>query len=68
MRTVRLRKEASVGLLLADLFVLWFALGGALDGEAPTWLRLVSAAVAALAASLAIRSLTLLRRPSTPAQ
>lgn len=62
MRTVRLSKKASVGLLLTDLFVLWFALGGALDTAAPTWLRLVSAAVAALAASLAVRSVTLLSR------
>lgn len=62
MRPVQLRKEASAGLLLADLFVLWFAVGLALDADAPVWLRLGSAAVAALALSLAVRSLMLLRR------
>lgn len=62
MRTVELRKEASVGLLLADLLVLWFAVGGLCEGDAPTWFRVASGAVAALAASFAVRSLTLALR------
>lgn len=62
MRTFQLRTDATVGLLLADLFVLWFASGGLWDADAPTWFRLASGAVAALAASLAVRSLTLLLR------
>lgn len=62
MRSVQLRTEGSVGLLLADLVVLWFAIGGVVDTDAPTWLRVTCGAVAALAASLTVRSLALLRR------
>lgn len=51
-----------MGLLLADLFILWFAMGGLWQTDAPTWFRVASGVVAALAVSLAVRSLTLLLR------
>ncbi|GAA4821838.1 hypothetical protein ACFQ0K_15710 [Nocardioides caeni] len=63
MPAIRLRSDATIGLLLADLFVLWFALGSARDAEAPTWIRVVSLVVVVLAVAFAVHSLvSLLRR------
>lgn len=56
MRTVQLRTEATFGLLLVDLFVLWFASGGLLEAEAPARFRLASGALAALAVLFAGRA------------
>ena len=57
-----MKREASFGLLVADLCVLTVALDTALDAEYPTWFRTASAAVLALAVVLAIHSVVALRR------
>lgn len=60
-----MRSDASIGLLIADVFVLWSALGAARDAEAPPWIRLVCLVAAVLAVIFAIHSLVVLlrRRP-----
>lgn len=64
MPSLRLRPDATAGLLLADLVVLWFAVASARDVEAPTWIRVISVLVLILAVVFAVHSLVgLLRRP-----
>lgn len=63
MLPIRLRSDAAIGLLLADLLVLWFAGSSARDVEAPTWIRVIGLLVALLAIAFAVHSLvSLLRR------
>ncbi len=57
-----MKREASFGLLVADLCVLTVALDTALDPEYPTWFRTASSAVLALAVAFAIHSVIALRR------
>lgn len=56
MGTIRLRRDAGVGLFVADLGVLYFALTTALDEEAPMTFRLGFFAVTALALALGAHS------------
>lgn len=62
MRTLRLRSEPSIVLLVVDLLVLWLALGGVRDDGAPLWTRWACLAVVVLAIALAVHSLALLLR------
>lgn len=62
MPAVRLRSDAAIGLLLADLFVLWLALVSARDADAPTWIRAASLVVMVLAVAFAVHSLVALLR------
>ncbi|UUW87696.1 hypothetical protein [Pimelobacter simplex] len=62
MPALRLRSEASIGVLAADLFVLWLALAGVRDEGAPSWTRLACLAVVVLAIALGVHSLVLLGR------
>ncbi|MFB9313401.1 hypothetical protein [Nocardioides plantarum] len=62
MSRLHLKTEASLGLLAADLVVLWLALPAAYDDTAPTWLRTTLGAVALLALALALWSILMIVR------
>jgi hypothetical protein len=59
---LRLRSQASIGVLAADLLVLWFAFAGVRAEGAPSWTRLACLAVVVLAIALGLHSLVLLLR------
>lgn len=61
--SVRLRSDASIPLLAADLFVLWFCWPNVMgEYEDPTWMRAIFFGVSLLAVAFACRTSLLLAR------
>ncbi|MFC6287134.1 hypothetical protein ACFP3Q_16905 [Nocardioides sp. GCM10027113] len=60
MSRIQLKSAPSVAVLVLDVVVLIVALITALDPDAPTWMRVMGAVVATVAALLVVRSARLL--------
>lgn len=64
MRTLRLRSDATFGLLIADLVVLWLCLPTVFEPDAGVPLRVFLGAIALMAIGFALRSALLILRGS----